>query len=195
MKRLTSLSILAVTLLLAGCTSDETHEFHVDRVAENFLNEHINQRYSGNGIYLKVNNDGTTENEIFYAVGPLSTYTIVDKCKNHLKIEKSQIVSELVLHQYDIKIKDGETVNAKPYLDCVDNQLNTLTIHDADLMNFVNSEQYHQYREEPRFSELMAEIKVDQKITLHESLRITSLITDLQNESHKQKVNQTIANL
>jgi len=88
-----------------------------------------------------------------------------------------------------------ENIDKTAYIACIDRYLRTSELDAETLNNLINDPDYSRMKLYSDFDNKIKEIKVDGKITLHETLELLSIMSNHTKEEKKQNYNSKVAAL
>ena len=134
-----------------------------------------------------------------FDINPLSLtvdYAILGKCKGLFSISKDDVEKKKkAINLTYYAMSSTENIDKTAYIACIDRYLRTSELDAETLNNLTNDPDYSRMKLYSDFDNKIKEIKVDGKITLHETLELLSIMSNHTKEEKKQNYNSKVAAL
>lgn len=161
-------------------------------IAEEIYYNHLRGNYP---LLLKKYNIDDKE----FDINPLSLtvdYAILGKCKGLFSISKDDVEKKKkTINITYYAMSSTENIDKTAYLACIDRYLKASELDAETLSNLINDPDYSRMKLYPDFDNKIKEIKMDGKITIHETLELLSIMDKHTEEEKKQKYNSNVAAL
>ena len=189
-----SISVIMFTTFLSGCFNP----FGIDLdsaksdIAEEIYYNHLRSNYSS------LSKNYTIDDKEF-DINPLSLsvdYAVMGNCKSLFSISKEDVEKkEKAINLTYYAMSSTENIDKTAYIACIDRYLRTSELDAETLNNLTNDPDYSRMKLYSDFDNKIKEIKVDGKITLHETLELLSIMSNHTKEEKKQNYNSKVAAL
>jgi len=189
-----SISFIIFSTLLSGCFNP----FGIDLdsaksdIAEEIYYNHLRSNYSS------LSKNYTVDDKEF-DINPLSLsvdYAVMGNCKSLFSISKEDVEKkEKAINLTYYAMSSTENIDKTAYIACIDRYLRTSELDAETLNNLINDPDYSRMKLYSDFDNKIKEIKVDGKITLHETLELLSIMSNHTKEEKKQNYNSKVAAL
>ncbi|MBP9786526.1 MAG: hypothetical protein KBC72_02875 [Acinetobacter sp.] len=169
------LYLITCIIGLTGCQkniSDEALKKAQDNLAYDGAEQYL-KKYDQKGSRDKVYENFNFNNE-YFDVSPIVEASMF-KCSHNLKIQKSDVKKEDGIFSYtpEFYVKKGTFVDYKAFNQCMDKQLNGVSLNFKNLQIFSNDPDVQKYKEsDPLIGNLVMNAKADGEISYLEAINI-----------------------
>lgn len=187
-------NLLGIVIILAGCTmSDSEYYVAKSKISEDLASDFFSNHYEFRTITYDKDDVRVELDLVNYSL----ISTVKDKCMPLLKIKNDNIDVKRagIGPGTSYKLIDPSKVDLDPYMNCIQNTVNTTVLDAEDLYKMVNDPNYIKYKEIPNIREVLNKVKSDNRITIGEALDLYSLINIEIDKMDKQKYENTIKDL
>lgn len=161
-------------------------------IAEEIYYNHLRSNYSS------LSKNYTIDDKEF-DINPLSLsvdYAVMANCKSLFSISKEDVEKkEKAINLTYYAMSSTENIDKTAYIACIDRYLRTSELDAETLNNLINDPDYSRMKLYSDFDNKIKEIKVDGKITIHETLELLSIMSNHTKEEKKQNYNSKVAAL